>query len=74
MMFRDGADTHLYRASTVCVNDSFALPSKQVYYPGCKFIAKTLSVPINELNACGPVGTTRFGRAFRVKERVPLFR
>lgn len=67
MTFEDGTDTHLYCASAVGVNDSLTLPSKQIDNPGCKFVAKTLSIPIHELNAWGSIGETRFRCASRVE-------
>ena len=50
MIFRDGIDTHLYCASAMGVNYSFAFSSKQIHDPGRKLVAKTLSISIHELS------------------------
>ena len=42
-------ETYLQRATAVGVDDSLALSSEQVRYPGSEFRSKTLGIPIHEL-------------------------
>ena len=48
-------ETHLQRASTVGVDDSFALSPEQVRYPIGEFGSKTLGITVHELMDADPL-------------------